>query len=245
MEFDKSKVYTALNADELKVGSKVIVANNMESLKCKVDDESDITEVVEIFGENCERRFKTASTDSWPLAYFVSESETWIVYLWRRKGVKPYLTACSSDRWESVKEEYGAKTKLFEGTENECYKWYTSRKHLSDEIAAWEDGEYIQFFDKSTCDWHIAGVPNWNVDTQFRIKPEEKKLKWTDLKAGDVIEININTREMNLKVSDEVLAERKKNWTPREPKINSGYLARYRQLVTSGNRGAILEIPKN
>ena len=65
------------------------------------------------------------------------------------------------------------------------------------------------------------------------------------IEEGDIIKIDIPANTINVDVSDEVLAERKKNWTPREPKIKSGYLARYRQLVTSGNRGAILEIPKN
>ena len=65
------------------------------------------------------------------------------------------------------------------------------------------------------------------------------------IEEGDIIKINIPKNTINVDVSDEVLAERKKNWVPREPKINSGYLARYRQLVTSGNRGAILEIPRN
>ena len=65
------------------------------------------------------------------------------------------------------------------------------------------------------------------------------------IEEGDIIKIDIPANTINVDVSDEVLAQRKKNWTPREPKINSGYLARYRQLVTSGNRGAVLEIPKN
>ena len=65
------------------------------------------------------------------------------------------------------------------------------------------------------------------------------------IEEGDIIKIDIPANTINVDVSDEVLAERKKNWTPREPKIKSGYLARYRQLVSSGNRGAILEIPKN
>ena len=65
------------------------------------------------------------------------------------------------------------------------------------------------------------------------------------IEEGDIIKIDIPANTINVDVTDEVLAERKKNWTPREPKINSGYLARYRQLVTSGNRGAILEIPRN
>ena len=45
-------------------------------------------------------------------------------------------------------------------------------------------------------------------------------------------------------VSDEELAARKAKWQPREPKVKTGYLARYASMVTSGNRGAILEVPK-
>ncbi len=65
------------------------------------------------------------------------------------------------------------------------------------------------------------------------------------VKEGDIISIDIPNRKLNVKVSDEEMAERRKAWTPREPKITTGYLARYRELVTSGNRGAVLEIPKN
>jgi len=62
------------------------------------------------------------------------------------------------------------------------------------------------------------------------------------VEEGDIIKINIPEMKLELDVSDEVLAERRKNWTPREPKVTTGYLARYAQMVTSGNRGAILEI---
>ena len=64
------------------------------------------------------------------------------------------------------------------------------------------------------------------------------------MEEGDIISINIPENRLDLKVSDEVLAERKAKWQPREPKITTGYLARYAAMVTSGNRGAILEIPK-
>ena len=63
------------------------------------------------------------------------------------------------------------------------------------------------------------------------------------VEEGDIIEIDINNYSINLKVSDEELAKRRAAWTPREPKVNTGYLARYASMVTSGNRGAILEIP--
>ncbi len=64
------------------------------------------------------------------------------------------------------------------------------------------------------------------------------------VEEGDMIEIDINNYSITLKVSDEELAKRKASWTPREPKVTTGYLARYASMVTSGNRGAILEIPK-
>ena len=50
--------------------------------------------------------------------------------------------------------------------------------------------------------------------------------------------------KLELDVSDEELAARKAKWQPREPKVKTGYLARYASMVTSGNRGAILEVPK-
>ena len=184
MEFDKSKVYTALNAEELKVGYKCIFANNIDSLKCKVEEGTDIRPIVQILNDAYERRFKTDVPGEYPFAYLVSE-EIWIVYICRHKGVEPYLTACRSDKWESVKEEYGAKTKLFEGTDDECEEWYTFREHLADVIAAWEDGKTIQFLENSTGNWIITGQPGWSTTTQYRIKPES--LKWTDLKIGDVI----------------------------------------------------------
>ena len=59
-----------------------------------------------------------------------------------------------------------------------------------------------------------------------------------------MIRINIPETSLELLVSDEELAKRKANWQPREPKVTTGYLARYAAMVTSGNRGAILEAPK-
>ena len=64
------------------------------------------------------------------------------------------------------------------------------------------------------------------------------------VEEGDIIKINIPEMTLELDVSDEVLEERRKNWTPREPKVTTGYLARYASMVTSGNRGAILAIDK-
>ena len=63
------------------------------------------------------------------------------------------------------------------------------------------------------------------------------------LEEGDIIQINIPELTLNVKLSEEELAARKAKWQPREPKITSGYLARYAAMVTSGNRGAVLEVP--
>ena len=60
------------------------------------------------------------------------------------------------------------------------------------------------------------------------------------IEDGDVIEININTREMNLKVPDEVLAERSKKFVLPKPRITSGYLAKYARTVQDASHGAIV-----
>ena len=64
------------------------------------------------------------------------------------------------------------------------------------------------------------------------------------IEEGDIISINIPELRLEVKVSDEEMAARKAKWQPREPKVTTGYLARYAAMVTSGNRGAILEVPK-
>ena len=60
------------------------------------------------------------------------------------------------------------------------------------------------------------------------------------VEEGDIISIDIPGLKLEVKVSDEEMAARRAKWQPREPKVTTGYLARYRELVTSGNRGAIL-----
>lgn len=62
------------------------------------------------------------------------------------------------------------------------------------------------------------------------------------IEEGDIISIDIPANTINVKVSDEVLAERKAKWQPREPKVTTGYLARYAKMVTSADKGAVLEV---
>jgi dihydroxy-acid dehydratase len=64
------------------------------------------------------------------------------------------------------------------------------------------------------------------------------------VEEGDIIQIDINANSLNFVISDEELEARRAKWRPREPKITTGYLSRYVSMVTSGNRGAILEVPK-
>lgn len=84
MKFDKSRVYTALNADELKIGSKVIVADNLASIKKKVaaynGNDKCLIKIEKIMPEQYESRFSIHGeffTDvCWSLAYLVAEPES-------------------------------------------------------------------------------------------------------------------------------------------------------------------------
>lgn len=62
------------------------------------------------------------------------------------------------------------------------------------------------------------------------------------VEEGDIIKIDIPNNSLNVDISDEEMAARKAKWQPREPKIKDGYLLRYAALVTSGNRGAVLDV---
>ncbi len=62
------------------------------------------------------------------------------------------------------------------------------------------------------------------------------------VEEGDIISIDIDACKLTLKVSDEELEARRAKWQPREPKVTTGYLARYAKMVTSADRGAILEL---
>ena len=61
------------------------------------------------------------------------------------------------------------------------------------------------------------------------------------VEEGDIISIDIDNHQLNVKVSDEELAARRAKWQPREPKVTTGYLARYASLVTSADKGAVLQ----
>ncbi len=62
------------------------------------------------------------------------------------------------------------------------------------------------------------------------------------IEEGDIISINIPENTIDVKLSEEELSGRKEKWAPKEPKVKTGYLARYASMVTSADRGAVLEI---
>lgn len=74
MEFDKSKVFSMLNAEELKIGSMVIVDDNLRSLKEKVESGAETSIIEEIRTDDCIFRFGTED-DVYALAYLVKEPE--------------------------------------------------------------------------------------------------------------------------------------------------------------------------
>ena len=65
------------------------------------------------------------------------------------------------------------------------------------------------------------------------------------VEEGDMIKINIPKHSLSVDISDEEMERRRKNWQPRQPRVTTGYLARYAALVTSANKGATLETPMN
>ena len=61
------------------------------------------------------------------------------------------------------------------------------------------------------------------------------------IQEGDIIQIDIPARKINLQVDETELARRKSSWVPREPAVTGGYLARYAKVVSSAAHGAIVE----
>ena len=62
------------------------------------------------------------------------------------------------------------------------------------------------------------------------------------VEEGDIIAIDINANTINVKISDEEMQARRAKWQPREPKVTTGYLARYASLVSAACKGAVLEM---
>lgn len=75
MKFDKTRVYSAYNADEVKVGSKGYFADSISDLKKKVDEGSELLTLTKIYGEESATRFSISPISSYILFYLVEEPE--------------------------------------------------------------------------------------------------------------------------------------------------------------------------
>lgn len=182
MKFDKSKVYTALNAEELEVGSEVILGINLESLKHQVEFNSWPVYIMRLDGvldASAVNRFKSGNR-TFNLAYLVRKvgeakpEEKWCVTLVRGKE-SCYLATCKEFVLEDIIK---TKSKLFVGTEEECVEWINAREKFTEVIKAWEDGKELQFRPNDPhLSWQECGNPSWDVDLEYRVKSEENSYR--------------------------------------------------------------------
>lgn len=103
MEFDKNRVFTVLDADQVKIGSKAIFADNLVNLKQYVRSEMEPSKVKEIRGECYESRFADSDNVHWALAYIISEPEglKWTDLkpgdIIRREGITSVITSIDEE----------------------------------------------------------------------------------------------------------------------------------------------------
>lgn len=208
MGFDGSRVYTALTADMLPKGSKVIVSDDLAGLKEQVEASCRFTDYIDFIGSESEAgRFHVVNDGEkgWAFAYLlskpkeVSSGSAWIAYLYRDAKCS-FLTICPEGQWESVKRLHGAKTKYFVSDAPSAADWCACRAAMASVMAAHEDGKQIQFLEPG-CDW-LDCDPSWNPSFKYRVKPSS--LKWTDLEIGDVLRSGTERRQVNgIDTSDE------------------------------------------
>ena len=175
MEFDKSRVYTALNADELKAGSTVIVADTLAELKERVQKGEPITTIDDVRTENYGYRF-VADNDHYMFAYLI----TGHIYCILTDGGFVFVT----DDYISNHKDIHVYAEFT--TSDDAQVWCKEHQKFADVARAWEKGEAIQFRYSDNVGWSHVGSNNliWDVNAEYRVKP---KLKWTDLKVGDII----------------------------------------------------------
>lgn len=104
---------------------------------------------------------------------------------------------------------------------------------LSDSVALLTDGRFSGGT-RGPCIGHIS-------PEAAEGKESEPKGTLAVIENGDIIQIDIPNRQLNIKLTDQEIKIRKAKWRPREAKIKKGYLARYMKLVTSASMGAILK----
>jgi hypothetical protein len=103
MEFDKDRVFTVLDANQVKIGSEAIFADNIVNLKERVENEIERSKVEEIRNECYEHRFTDSDNVHWALAYIISEPEglKWTDLkpgdIIRREGITSVITSIDEE----------------------------------------------------------------------------------------------------------------------------------------------------
>lgn len=172
MEYNESKVYTALNANKLRVGSKVIVADNILELKSYVASDDNIHTLTEIKDEGSSYRFKTGY-NNWSLAYLIEKPETYYV---------GYDLQNDMLIWHNTRSVF--KHVYYEcSTLKEVGDWIISHRRFESIMKAYELGKQIQCYDPNEDwdDWCDVSEPKWDTFYKYRIKPEYKRMTNLDL----------------------------------------------------------------
>lgn len=140
MEFDKSRIYDAVNADELKPGDKVIVSDCLRFLRQDVKEGGDIETLKEVLDESHLQRFKVMDDLEWGLAYLVERSEN--------------CTNCKEGRWDAEHKKIlcdpvncGNGNVIFRNHEIEVCEYYkpiTKQKVDMPELIPLGNGQYVE-----------------------------------------------------------------------------------------------------
>ena len=177
MKFDKSRVYTALNADDVKPGSRVIVADDLAALKEKVEKNTeqypfDEVNLDEVNPDSNPYRFAIAGI-SYMLCYLVSK--------WEEKDKEIiYYCFLHKDRYtiQFMFDYEMPSSHIYAefSSRKDAYNWCKTHDKFAEIAKAYEDGKTIQFYSLAwdgkwiDCEYHD---PSWDLNTKYRIKPDE------------------------------------------------------------------------
>jgi hypothetical protein len=162
MKFDKSRCYSALNADELRVGDKVVVADNLADLMEFVR-KNDVHEIEDILSEKCSERFGVCGMANYALAYLVERRENctncgarWVCPL--NAPGNPSITRCNAYEPLKLKTEKHTDYNHCEEARKACVCAMTNvcpEKHYR---PFKDTDELIKVWDAK------IGTPNWGAD---------------------------------------------------------------------------------
>lgn len=154
-----------------------------------IDNESIKKRLVQIkeTNDNCSYPFMTTSNESDEACPFkfvyidpAFQSMTREIYIGIDSGFGRLTYSINSDKFKHVYY----KTSSIE----DAKEWITERRRFEAVMGAWEDGAVIQKRESISDAWDdVVTTPRWDFNADYRVKPDEKVLEWTDLKIGDVI----------------------------------------------------------